>query len=290
MGRHAWAVGIGLGVGLAWAPRMVAACSCAPPSAPAWPVDRSAAVPTNAPIWLRPDEVWVWESARSIEGNIDVIRAKVSLLDGDGIAVDYEVRVASNAQTPDLPWALAIDPVRHLDPDTDHTLVWTDDPHDRLRIFRTGAGPDAQPPPIPEVERVRQDHSSDDGFSCAFLGVKVDVIAGDEPGFLVVSRAKGALPEDPFAAAWSTVSVSDSFVAVGAEGCGWGWDDVEFGAKTTLRLGRFDAAGNFSGWSDPRQVRAPLAPGCSMTSEGVGAWGVVLVGVGLWTRRRRLRG
>ncbi len=67
------------------------------------------------------------------------------------------------------------------------------------------------------------------------------------------------------------------------------WVDAERGAETTVRLGRFDEAGNFSGWTESQPVRiGNFACGCSAQSPtGTSALCLLVVMVCFARGRRR---
>ena len=63
-----------------------------------------------------------------------------------------------------------------------------------------------------------------------------------------------------------------SVVGLGTAGCTAGWPEAGPGARTSVRFGAFDVAGNFSGLSAPIAVRLPGGCGCAADGSADLGW------------------
>ncbi|MBK8235166.1 MAG: hypothetical protein IPK74_06405 [Deltaproteobacteria bacterium] len=226
MSPSGWlAVLVGLAA-VAWPCGQVAdACSLAPRvRAVDAPADGATDVPTNAVLWI-PFDV-------SLEGDEPTTSR---LRSDDGVEVALDVHVVAGVRV--------MQPLSPLGPLTRYTVIGCRDgacPFE-LRAFTTGAGPDLDPPAIPvelgrelDVERIV-------GF-CAgtYRSVAIDL---EFDGLLVADlglpefdeRSRRGQPDA------ITTEIDHPLVV----------DEVEApSTEVAIRVGVFDAAGNFSGWQE----------------------------------------
>ena len=163
--------------------------------------------------------------------------------------------------------------------------------------FTTGTESDTEAPEQPvETERrtwsrgptivdggMCGDGSPSHGFSLSF--------AENADTFITILDAEGLADVDvdaiegdvPALSAWQSVSGGRGF------GCGGdNWDGARNGAEATFRVGSFDIAGNFSGWTedDTIVVRPDPTAGCSAAGAANPSWLALLALGGVLVRRR----
>jgi hypothetical protein len=246
----------------ATASRDAQACSLAPPVfAVEAPAEGAEGLPTNPVLWIPFDgqlERDVPAPAhfllRAEDGR--EIELEVEHLGGDGLRV--------------------MTPLEALEPQTRHEL-WACSETEcsaMLRSFTTGDEVDLEPPPLP-VEHGRHDEVERRVGPCGgtYRWLELDI---DFEGVLVVDLGVPEFDDelrtgrpDVVTTEVGTLVLDDDFTLTG--------DDV------AARIGSFDAAGNFSGWTE----LAPLdLPGCGCRSHGGPGHSALLL-LALLARRRR---
>jgi hypothetical protein len=95
----------------------------------------------------------------------------------------------------------------------------------------------------------------------------------------------------------ATLSFTEEFL-VGSYPCGGNWPEAGLGASTTVALGAFNLAGEFSGWSDTLPITLPTrytteepeGAGCHFGAAGGSSSGAAgLLAAFLWQVARRVR-
>lgn len=255
------AVLVGL-VAVAWpCGRVADACSLAPRSrAIDAPADGATDVPTNAVLWI-PFDV-------SIEGD-GPTTSRLRIDDGTEIALD--VHVVGDLRV--------MQPLEPLAPFTRYTVIGCRDgacPLE-LRAFTTGEGPDLDPPAIP-VEFGRELEVDRRVGFCAgtYRSVAIDL---DFDGLLVADLGLPEFDERTRRGQPDAITTEIDHPLVIDE------DEAPLTEPVAIRVGVFDAAGNFSGW----QELDPLDfGGCGCRSGGatpLPAWWLAFA----LLRRRRAR-
>ena len=262
------------------------ACSCSlTPAigAPVLPPDGAVDVPTNARVFVGGELTHVDETGRVVDvprpvalraGDVDVATTTALLTSRAGAVVTVVApteRLAAGAR---------------FDVVVDGAVVAS---------FTTGADGDDSPPAVPVVERATAtstmndvpfvaSSSCGDGSHAQFTlrseGVLdlLDNQGGDEVD--TETLAGEATHVGPAGAAW-----------IGAGACAGNWDGARPLATTQVRFASIDQAGNFSGWSTPRDVVLPVA-GCTCAATGTtsststGAAATIALAVLLRRRRR----
>ncbi len=164
--------------------------------------------------------------------------------------------------------------------------------HGQLGLeFTTASGPDLVAPPLPSVEGWTSAYSSGGRAPCRETDARVtlDVVAGDLDTLVVVLDRAESSTLDPVTLDGEVTAIVKSFpgtptrtLELGEAPCLDNWPGAKRGAETTVRLGAFDLAGNFSGWSEPEEVGID---GCDL-GAGSGSPFAALV---LLIRRRKKR-
>jgi len=160
-----------------------------------------------------------------------------------------------------------------------------------ISTFTVNEGPDNDPPPRPTVSTLNPESNPGDFSSCG--GYEYVPLIAEQTDMILTLDIAGRATLDPKEVSGA---VEDLFFPteqplVGNAVCSssnWTFDDE--GAAVDTRLGAFDYAGNFSGWSDPETVDAGCgceAAGAEPTPRhayGIGALGLLAA---LALRRRR---
>ena len=221
------------------------------------PAQGASGVPSNTRIWV---------GVANLADALDPASG-ITLLDSDGEAVgvthseitaDLDVLAV---YTPDAP--LAVGPYTVLD--TAGSVITS---------FTVGADSDDEAPASP-LEIGREASSDARGpfptSSCGYADMVTIEVETD--GLFVLANVEGADSLDVDAVAGSASQVAfDGTLRIGKAGCTFSWADAEPSATTTVRLGTFDLAGNFSGWTEPDAVTLPPA-GATGTGSGCSAAG-----------------
>lgn len=157
--------------------------------------------------------------------------------------------------------------------------------------FMVTTGPDDEPPARPSVSTTEPENGSGGTSSCGEYEY-VPLLASQTDTILTLDIA-GRAALDPEAVSGKVADVFFPFQrpVVGNEVCGsFNWSFSEEGDAVDTRLGAFDYAGNFSGWSEPETVAGGC--GCEVAGAeparasgyGIAALGLIALAVG---RRRR---
>lgn len=260
--------GLMVSIAVVYLPRPAEACDCMGPSL-VLPNIQSTDVPSNTKIWIESygceaaelhvkggDIVETTESTITVGRSLELmVLHPTQLLE---IGVTYELQRCSN-------------------------LVWKPE-------FTVTKGEDATPPGIPEVVIDAVVNKGDDGCGAeryAPLHVTTD-------GELLLLDVAARASVDPSAISGHVVDVTKNGLpwTLGEKACGTNWDFADEGDATSVRVGAFDLAGNFSDWSAGQTVSAPDDGGCGCGAVGrasfAGSWAVVtLIAAALVRRRRR---
>jgi hypothetical protein len=220
-------------------------------------------VPTNTRIWT------IWSSNFALFGPDGPVELEVTEF-GDGLV-----------HTPKTP----------LQPLTAYRYAFENGFPQPDIAFTTGPGPDLAAPSLPRVLGWTAAFTSEGRYPCRETDARVtlDVEAGDPDTLVVVLDRAGTsifntatIDGDVSAVIQVYPDTSSHTMEVGAGECLDNWPGAKRGAETTVRLGAFDLAGNFSGWSEPEEVRIE---GCNIGANA-GSPLAVFVPV-LLVRRRR---
>jgi MYXO-CTERM domain-containing protein len=250
------------------------ACSCVWGSDLLAPADGEVGVPTNARIWLGARRLgwWALDSTApptvSLENDQGTVPAARSVLASAGDSLTI------------------ITPAQELQPSTAYRILADSR---LLGSFTTGAGPKLDAPAVPvEVERLTYASGPFSGTSsCGSTNSVYLRIRSD--GLIAVLDKDGASTLDPAALSGSAADVSTPKELIGLSSglCRRNWPGAGWGDSASVRLGTFDIAGNFSGWSEPIEVSIPLV-GCGCSAGAGPASGLlVLAGLGALARRGR---
>lgn len=217
------------------------------------PADGDDEVPTNTLVWLD-DETAAFPDDTS----------ELHLLGPEGD--DIVLTSASEIATP-IAAITVWQPARELLPDSRYVL-WQCSPaacEHKLGELRTRSGPATAAPPIPTATAIVEsgDHIVTDA---------------EFNGLLVFAAAPDDLDAD---------ERSGEIFAVGLPG-----EPAVFHAHlavNSLRIGTYDLAGNFSGFSEPylfEREKSPVCGACDVSDDPPGALLVVLMGLAVRRRRR----
>lgn len=259
-------------------PSPAEACSRSFGSGIVLPEMRATDVPRNVTLFLGNGHIGDATEAEVIE--------RFDLLDPDDVPVPFTVTSLSSPESLRL---LVVRPAELLAPGTQYRLAAESS---NALVFTTGDDVDEEAP-SPPVETGRTTRSvvlapgvvntCVDGseYEFAILDVESD-------GALVVLNIDDRTTLDELALDGRVGQFTeDAFVMINASN----WPDIAPSATTRVRLGAFDLAGNFSGWSDPIEVTLPPR-GCSCESSIVdaraSAWTLAAL-LGVAPRRRRTR-
>lgn len=222
------------------------------------PGDATTDVPLNARVWVGGGMTMM-----SPDGQPLVDRALPTRLELMGPATG-EVAVNTSVVSGTLRNAslTVLTPVEPLAPEATYGVFVGDE---LVSTFTTTTSTDAQPPPVPTVELVSSRTSIEyfPGLNCsscppsAFATVELS----GERLFYVADFVDDQAFEPNEANGEVRVLTSDPVLEFGKGACGGNWDAGPFSSQS-FRVGAFDIAGNFSGWSEPRLIVLP-GPGCS---------------------------
>lgn len=247
------------------------ACSCALGLYVASPAD-GAVVPANARVFV--GDGFRYELLNEA--------TTLTLHDGDGELVDTQRSVIETG----LGKLFVLTPTALLTEDTSYEVRIDDT---RLLQFTASAQILDQAPPLPRVlERDGEAYYGRGGGDCGdSFSVSWRLSAS---GDLVLVDRDRTTTFDPATLTGTVTSVSatnpngPTFAGMGRGGCGSTWKEAEPGAEVHARFGVLDAAGNFSGWSEPDRNQIP-ACGCGAS----GATGLTAFGLFAAALRRRKR-
>ncbi len=221
------------------------ACSCLEGFTEfAAPSDGAVDVPTNA-------KVWIGGAFFGSNGDPN----QLNLVDGAGQPVD----VVRSTMRGDMQLLAVLTPDEELDQGGSYTVL--DGGGSVVTTFTVGFSSDVEIPAIPE-EVGRQGHSDQRAptppGSCGFSDLVTLQVASE--GLFVVANVAEAngLNTDGVQGIASQMAFTDQ-VEIGRAVCMFSWPDAEPNAATEVRLGTFDIAGNFSGWTDSAAVQIPQA-------------------------------
>jgi len=180
----------------------------------------------------------------------------------------------------------AYQPERELDPDTDHEVRFNRDlllPSTLLSVsFRTGPGPDLEPPPVPEllgyefISDYNQFDTCENGVTDYNDRATWRI---DSAGMFNLLAGVDEIDEDElFVDPW-VLSETEELILEG---------DIGPTSDMSMRLSAIDLAGNSSGWSDPHRALMPAA-GCIDDGEGLRRASLPLAALLLLLRRGRCR-
>lgn len=251
------------------APRTAEACSCGLPELGVAPADGAVNVPTNARLWMggaSPEPSLLDASGQRVAGAVTIIDSSARW--GEVMAVF----------TPDAP----------LTPGA----IYTGRGQHGRTTFTVGSGPDTTPPPVPSITSRRHDPGRT--FGGTFGGTDCDSaddrlltlgVADRAIVTLVNINGTASLTATVPQGAVSLMSVDDE-VNIGKAACVDTWQGT---GDIAVRLGTYDIAGNFSGWSEESSEVVETV-GCSCDSTSPSQGGVPLLaalGLGLLLRRRQ---
>jgi hypothetical protein len=179
-----------------------------------------------------------------------------------------------------------------LAPDTSYDVLG---PEESLGAFTTADGPDQTPPAVPRLLETRIDVQSI-GVCCDCSPWRLAGFRTEHGGFIgVMDRAETSFVAFELRAGTVTdIAFTDlnghgdpRGHLLGKNMCFTNWPEGGDGARTTVRFGAFDLAGNFSGISEPLDVQMPPF-GCGCGQAGGGA-GVVVLLAAFVARKRYAR-
>ena len=244
------------------------------------PADGAAGVPTNAKIWIGGSH---WGAG---EGN----PAELRLVDSAG----EEVEVALSEMWGDSQVLAVLSPSAPLEVGASYSVLKQGG--ESLSTFVVGEGEDVEAPGLP-VETGREASSDARGpfppSSCGYSDMVVIDVQSD--GLFVVANItdEDALDTEALSGEASQMGFEGE-IRMGTAGCTFSWPGAEPGATTEVRLGTFDIAGNFSGWTEDEAIALPLAgttttgSSCSAaTSATPGVFALLFAFLGLAAVRRR---
>ncbi len=225
-------------------PRAAEACSCSLPIADAslLPADGAVDVPLDVHFYLGEHlgacgEEVCDEPRRTLalfgpDGRVPLVRSQLGLLRPEGAALEV------------------FRPEAHLAPRTTYRLESPDGPS-----FTTGDGlaPAVERPPR-IVRRIPFLVSSDEGGTCGpEAGVELELELAPGTAVVVADRGHSRRWVDGPGGFFDDVT-TEAKVTLGYHLCLESWPQAREGACTELRLGAYDLAGHFSGWTDRTEV------------------------------------
>jgi hypothetical protein len=259
-------------------PQRASALTCAPLEFVA-PVPNAVDVPTNTRVWCSSDPL-------SVESPI--------------VVTDSEGAVVSGTQTRlSFPgygvWVFR--PDSDLAPSSEYhaTCPFT---YGSTISFTTGESATSGPPEVPDLSNKVLHASPDTSWGASYYAQFPGV--GGADAIIVLDLAGSATldAEGPSGhVADATPRFTEGFL-VGSYACGGNWPEAGLGASTTVALGAFNLAGEFSGWSDTLPITLPTSytteepggAGCHFGAAGGSSSGAAgLLAVFLWQVARRAR-
>jgi len=264
------------------APALSFACSCMQPGSTNFvaPADGAVDVPTNALVWVGGAFTGgLFDGAERFA--IEVVSADQVPLPG------VEGRLHSNMDLIDV-----------FTPD----MLLTSGTRYEVRVgeqvvstFTTGDSDDTEAPPMPqETERFRWSRlAQPPGFqnSCggaASYGFSFTYDLGDGVIAMIDHDGLADVDIDLIEGSVPSLTPFGSGSLSRGGGCGGSnWDNAAPGVSTDMRVGSFDVAGNFSGWSEDESITIPPA-GCSAagSSAPVGMLALLMLSGLIGVRRR----
>lgn len=236
------------------------------------------AVPTNTMVWL-----FGYESS-FLAGEAVCGGAYPALRGADG---DVELTLMELETTAAIGGVLVLDPMEDLTVGDEYSVYGCLETGSEQLVgtFVVTDAADTQAPPVPVLQLDEGRYSNGICGGVAFAEFTVTgqgaVVALDVNS---VASVETGLIEN--AAAVFASDDSELFV-VGRGGCSPMTYDPQFDETVTARVGTFDLAGNFSGWSDPESTS--FTDGCGCSSSGTGTltplWVVPLL---LFLRKQRV--
>jgi MYXO-CTERM domain-containing protein len=239
-----------------------AACDCVPLEG-VLPSPTSKQVPVNTKVWLSRFGCEAPELRKS-----------------DGTSVSFS--------TSKIDGTLVFHPAAVLEMGSAYEVLCSDG---LVTSFTISAGVDEEPPPTPEVSTLDAESGSGDFSSCGSYEY-VPLLANQTDVLLTLDIA-GRASLDPEALSGNVPGFffPNHRPLIGNAVCsGSTWNFDSDGPASDVRLGAFDYAGNFSGWSEPETVEGG---GCGCEVAGADparshAYGILALGVlGMAALRRR---
>lgn len=237
-----------------------AACDCAPiegmePSA------TSKKVPTNTKVWL----------SRFGCGTPELRKMDGTLVPGSLTKIE-----GTRVFHPDAPLEMGT---------TYQVFDCTEEP---VTTFLVNEGEDNEPPPRPAVSPLEAESGSGDFSSCG--SYEYVPLLAEQTDLILTLDIAGRASLDPAAVSGEVEDVffPSNQLLVGNAVCAGNWDFDTEGEATDVRLGAFDYAGNFSGWSEPETI---AGGDCSCEAAGADSapgYGIFVFGaLGIAALRRR---
>jgi hypothetical protein len=158
-----------------------------------------------------------------------------------------------------------------------------------LSRFSTGSADDAVAPALPLVLDRDRTINSGNRSSCPGPTVLATFEVDHEAGLLVVDRDGTAIVQSDRPDGLVTTLSPRHHVSVGRSPCFENWPEAAEAARTRVRFGAYDLAGNFSGWSEYEEVliqpeNEPLA--CRVSASNHTPLWLTVPGL-LWVVARR---
>jgi len=277
---------LALALALAGAPSVAEACSCLGDHLESWPEDGATEVPRNAKIWLGAvARSSLAEEALASEDLFELIGPE-----GDVAITVTEIDSRSYGDIEELSGLWVVSPVEPMMPGL-HQLLGGEGPRFGLE-FTVGEMSVDEAPPVPEVVGKVYSVSGGRGLWCP-EETRMVTLDLAEPADLLVVEQEGGDVLDTEALAGGVADAAptgDNTFSFGRGGCVYNWLDAERGDDTRIRLGAYDIAGNFSGWSPWIDVNISRGCACSVRSDDPRrASALVFFGVLLLSRRRAPR-
>jgi MYXO-CTERM domain-containing protein len=153
-----------------------------------------------------------------------------------------------------------------------------------IAAFTTGSGTDTEAPAVPSVVSEDSDAAPNrEGPACGpSYWVRYEL---KTDGILTVADRDGTSTLNPEALSGTVTSLEQGTAfQLGRNACVDNWPGVKSGDTGQVRFGTFDLAGNFSGFSQPREATIPYGCGCS---AGAAPGSALVLGLAMLARRRK---
>lgn len=268
-----WISGLLIVVAALFGPSRAAACDCIPPGFTTFlaPTDGARDVPTNTLVWVG-GAVFGFE--------VPLEQAQVVLTTSQGSVVQGTTSVLRGG----MHALVVFRPGITLEAGSTYVVSANGE---RLGSFTVGSAPDETKPSVPTVES-QEEHVDGPGSgvsSCGESNWARLTLTHDGLFALALRDGDSVFDETKPSGNATDFAFDNKTITIGNLGCSSNWSEAAAGASTNVRLGAFDIAGNFSGFSDKRLVDLPYF-GCGCASAGPLAMGLFgLLALGL--RRRR---
>jgi hypothetical protein len=249
--------------------RTARACSCGASVDVRAPQPGASEVPTNTSIWLG--------FSHNFELQLEALGQEFVLFSPEG----ESLQLSSTRIIVDAGFLLVITPNAPLEANARHEL-WLCDAmtcRDEVTNFVTGDGPDLEVPELPiELDREHDGHGPGPCGRARWVTFEVE-----HEGILLVDVSGAASLDAEARTGRTTLATSSPRFTLGEGLCLLGWPG---GKSNDIRLGAFDLAGNFSGWSEPTSVSLS---GCGCHTSGRKGSLLALIGLLALYRRRSAR-